>query len=69
MFVVTIVMADRTEPTMDVSGAWVRKVSPMLATSRLFSSEHLGGLSCEHNAIATGEREKKQKSKPLKKSG
>ena len=54
------------ELTMDVSGAWVREVSPMLATSRLFSPEHLGSLSCEHNANATVESDKKQKSEPLK---
>ncbi len=59
-------MKDRNELTIDVSGAWVREVSPMLATSRLFSPEHLGSLSCEHNANATGESDKKQKSEPLK---
>ena len=59
-------MTDRNELTMDVSGAWVRKVSPMLATSRLFSPEHLGSLSCENNANATGESDKNQKSEPLK---
>ena len=41
----------------------------MLATSRLFSPEHLGGLSCEHSANATGESDKKQRSEPLKQSG
>jgi hypothetical protein len=51
---------------MDVSGAWVREVSPMLATSRLFSPEHLGSLSYDHNANATGESDKKQRSGPLK---
>ena len=59
-------MMDSNELTMDVSGAWVREVSPMLATSRLFSPEHLGSLSCEHNANATVESDKKQKSEPLK---
>ena len=59
-------MTDRNELTMDVSGAWVREVSPMLATSRLFSPEHLGGLSYDHNANATGESDKKQRSEPLK---
>ena len=59
-------MKDSNELTMDVSGAWVREVSPMLATSRLFSPEHLGSLSCEHNANATVESDKKQKSEPLK---
>jgi len=54
---------------MDVSGAWVREVSPMLATSRLFSPEHLGSLSYDHNAIATGESDKKQRSEPVKSSG
>ena len=63
---VVILMTDSNELTMDVSGAWVREVSPMLATSRLFSPEHLGSLSCEHNASATGESDKKQKSEPLK---
>lgn len=59
-------MTDRNELTMDVSGAWVREVSPMLATSRLFSPEHLGSLSYDHNANATGESDKKQRSEPLK---
>ena len=62
-------MTDRNELTMDVSGAWVREVSPMLATSRLFSPEHLGSLSYDHNASATGESDKKQRSEPLKQSG
>ena len=53
-------MTDRKELTMDVSGAWVREVSPMLATSRLFSPEHLGSLSYDHNSTATGDSEKKQ---------
>ena len=59
-------MTDRNELTMDVSGAWVREVSPMLATSRLFSPEHLGSLAYDHNANATGESDKKQRSEPLK---
>ena len=59
-------MTDRNELTMDVSGAWVREVSPMLATSRLFSPEHLGSLSYDHNANATGESDKKQRREPLK---
>jgi len=58
-------MTDRNELTMDVSGAWVHEVSPMLATSRLFSPEHLGSLSYDHNANATGESDKKQRSEPL----
>ena len=69
MFVVTIVMADRTEPTMDVSGAWVRKVSPMLATSRLFSPKHLSGLFYVHDANATENRSEKQIGVPLRQSG
>ena len=59
-------MTDSNKLTMDVSGAWVREVSPMLATSRLFSPEHLGSLSYDHNANATGESDKKQRSEPLK---
>ena len=59
-------MTDRNELTMDVSGAWVREVSPMLATSRVFSPEHLGSLSYDHNANATVESDKKQKSEPQK---
>ena len=59
-------MTDRNELTMDVSGAWVREASPMLATSRLFSPEHLGSLSYDHNANATGESDKKQRSEPVK---
>jgi hypothetical protein len=58
-------MHDSNELIMDVSGAWVREVSPMLATSRLFSPEHLGRLSCERNANATGDNDKQQKSEPL----
>ena len=58
-------MTDSNELTMDVSGAWVREVSPMLATSRLFSPEHIGRLSCEHDANATGDSDKKQKNEPL----
>ena len=45
-----MLMTDRNELIMDVSGAWVRTVSPMLATSRLFSPEHLGNLSYEQDA-------------------
>ena len=63
---VLILMMDRNKLTMDVSGAWVREVSPMLATSRLFSPEHLGSLSYDHNANATGGSDKKQRSEPLK---
>ena len=59
-------MTDSNELTMDAGGAWVREVSPMLATSRLFSPEHLGSLSYDHNANATGESDKKQRSEPLK---
>ena len=59
-------MMDRNKLTMDVSGAWVREVSPMLATSRLFSPEHLGSLSYGHDANATGDGDKQQKSTPLK---
>ena len=59
-------MTDRNELTMDVSGAWVREVSPMLATSRLFSPEHLGSLSYDHNAPASRDSEKKQISESLR---
>ena len=59
-------MTDRNELTMDVSGAWVREVSPILVASRLFSPEHLSSLSYDHNANATGESDKKQRSEPLK---
>ena len=64
--VVLNLMTDRNELTMDVSGAWVREVSPMLATSRLFSPEHFGSLSYEHDANATRDTDKKQKSEPLR---
>ena len=63
---VLISMMDRDELTIDVSGAWVREVSPVLATSRLFSPEHLGNLSYENNANAAGESDKKQISVPLR---
>ena len=59
-------MTDRNELTMNVSGAWVREVSPMLATSRLFSPEHLGSLSYEHNANDTEDRDQQPQSAPLK---
>ena len=59
-------MTDRNELTMDVSGAWVREVSPMLATSRLFSPEHLGSLSYEHESEATGNGDDPQIVEPLR---
>ena len=37
-----------------LSGARVREVSLLLATSRLFSPKHLGGLSYENDPEATG---------------
>ena len=66
MSVVLIVMMDRNKITMDVSGAWVREVSPMLATSRLFSPEHLGSLSYEHDANTTDDSDEKQIGVPLR---
>ena len=60
---------DRTEQTMDVSGAWVREVTPMLATTRLFSPKHLGSLPYTFDAKATGDRDKKQIGVPLWQSG
>ena len=53
MSAVLVLMTDRNELIMDVSGAWVRTVSPMLATSRLFSPEHLGSLSYKIDAEAS----------------
>ena len=55
---VLLTMMDRNELTIDVSGAWVREVSPMLATSRLFSPKHLGSLSYENDVEATGDSDK-----------
>ena len=69
MSAVLELMMNSNELKMDVSGAWVREVSPMLATSRLFSPEHLGSLSFDHNANATEDSDKQQKSEPLKSSG
>ena len=66
MSAVLELMMNSNELKMDVSGAWVREVSPMLATSRLFSPEHLGSLSCEHNADATTDSDKKQKGETLR---
>ena len=66
MSAVLKLMMNSNELKMDVSGAWVREVSPMLVTSRLFSPEHLGSLSYEHNANAIGDSDKQQKSEPLK---
>jgi len=60
MSAVLKLMMNSNELKMDVSGAWVREVSPMLATSRLFSPEHLGNLSCEHDANANKDSDKKQ---------
>ena len=65
MSAVLKLMMNSNELKMDVSGAWVREVSPMLATSRLFSPEHLGSLSYENNANAAEDGDKKQKSEPL----
>ena len=62
-------MTNRNELTIDVSGAWVREVSPMLATSRFFSPEHLGNLSYEHDADAAGESDNKEVGVPLGKNG
>ena len=67
--VVLNLMTDRNELTMDVSGAWAREVSPMLATSRLFSPEHLGSLSYEHDADATGDSDKEPVGVPLRQCG
>jgi hypothetical protein len=38
----------------------------MLATSRLFSPEHLGSLSYENDANATKDSDKKQIGEPLR---
>ena len=51
-------MTERNELTIDVSGAWLREVLPMLATSRLFSPAHLGSLSYEHDAEAIRDSDK-----------
>ena len=61
-----MLMTDRNELIMDVSGAWVRKVSPMLATSRLFSPEHLGSLSYEIDVEASRDSDKEQIGLPLR---
>jgi len=66
MSAVLKLMMNSNELKMDVSGAWVREVSPMLATSRLFSPEHLGNLSCEHNASSIEDSDKKQICKTLR---
>ena len=63
---VVILKMDRNELKMDVSGSWVREVSPMLATSRLFSPEHLGSMSYEHDANANKDSDKKQIGEPLR---
>ena len=61
-----MLMIDRNELIMDVSGAWVRTVSPMLATSRLFSPEHLGSLSYEIDVEAFRDSDKEQIGLPLR---
>ena len=65
MSAVLILMTDRNELIMDVSGAWVRTVSPMLATSRLFSPEHPGNLSHKIDAEASRDSDKDQIGVPL----
>jgi len=65
MSAVLKLMMNSNELKMDVSGAWVREVSPMLATSRLFSPEHLGSLSYEIDANADEDSDKKQIGEPL----
>ena len=59
-------MKDRNELRIDVSGAWVREVSLMLATSRLFSSEHLDSLPYKHESEISGNRNKMQLGEPLR---
>ena len=63
---VVILMTDRNQLTMDVSGAWVREVSPMLTTSRLFSPKHLGSLSYEHYYEANEYIDEEQLGLPLR---
>ena len=57
---VLILMMDRNELIIDVSGAWVRQVSPMLTTSHLFSPEHRGSLTYKHDSDATGNSDNSQ---------
>ena len=66
MSVVPILMTDKNELIMDVSGAWVRQVSPMLTTSRVFSPEHLGNLIYKHHAEASEDSDKEQIVVPLR---
>ena len=60
MISAVLILMDRTEQTMDVSGAWVREVTPMLATTRFYSPNDLGSLSYTFDAEATGDTDKKQ---------
>jgi len=62
-------MLDRKQPTMDVSGAWVREVSPMLATSRLFSPNHFSGLFYVYDANATEDSNEKHIGVPIRQRG
>ena len=64
MFAVLILMMERNKLKMDVSGAWVREVSPMLATSRLFSPQHLGKLSYELDADSAEDSAKRWEGAP-----
>lgn len=66
---VLILVMVRNELTMDVSGAWVSKVSPMLSTSSLFSPEHIGSLFYEHDSETTGDNDTTQTDKPLRYCG
>ena len=54
---------------MDVSVAWMREVTPMLATTRLFSPEQLGSPPYTFDAEAIGDGDKKQIGVPLRQSG
>ncbi len=62
-------MKDRDDLKIDVSGAWVREVSPMLATSRVFSQEHLGSLFYPIDSKASGDSGEKQITTSLRQGG
>ena len=61
-----VFMTNRDKLIIDVSGAWVREVSPVPVKSHLFSPEHLGNLSYEHDSKAITDRDKKQMAVPLR---
>ena len=62
-------MKDRDDLKIDVSGAWVREVSPMLATTRVFSQEHMGSLFYPTDSKAYADSGEKHVTTALRQGG